>query len=202
MLKIAIMASGNGSNANVLFEHALSLSNIKIVLLITDNRNANVLNHCQNYDIPFHVIEKNQSSQKEHESKIIDALKSYEIDFILLAGYMKLVSKNFISVFTHQEEKNSRIINIHPSLLPNLPGLDAYERAYNHGYLYSGITIHYVDSGIDTGDIILQSKFDKNEEDTLEDFKKKGLKVEHELYPYFLTNLNQNFKSYEKLELS
>ena len=177
---IAIFASGNGSNAIKLIECAQS-NNKEIACLISDNPNANILK--VKLDIPVHLIPYNHSKTK-HEEEILKVLKQYDVNWIFLAGYMRILSANFIQRFTHKNK--SQIINIHPSLLPKYQGLNAYERSYQNQDQYSGITIHYVDAGIDTGEIIIQGKFERTKADSLQDFIQKGLKLEHTLYPQIL----------------
>lgn len=199
-MNIAIFASGAGSNASKLIEKASELNNITIATLITDQEDAGIINYCQSTGQTYQVISKKNLSREEHEYQIIKALRPLKIDLILLAGYMRLLSKEFIHLFSHPQEKHSRIINIHPSLLPKYPGLSAYEQAFTHESTFSGITIHYVDTGMDTGEIILQNKFYKHPQDSLVDFKSRGLKLEHQMYPYLLEVMANNTKNYPTLE--
>ncbi len=190
MTNIAILASGRGSNAKALIEKAKEFNNLNIALIVTDNKDAGVIEHAKNHQIDFAIIEKLSLSKAEHEQKILETLLSHNIQWIFLAGYMKLLSPDFIKVFYDAEFKQSRIINIHPAYLPEFTGLKAYERAFAADQDYSGITVHFVDAGMDTGPIIVQEKFEKRKDDTLEKFKKRGLNLEHKLYPKVLENLN------------
>ena len=177
---IAIFASGNGSNAEKLIKKAKDL-NYQISCLICDNPKAGILK--KNLQIPVHIIPYD-SSKNAHENEILNTLRKYQVNWIFLAGYMRILSKNFIDEFSYKDQ--TQIINIHPSLLPKYRGLNAYEKSYYNGDMESGITIHYVDSGIDTGNIILQGKFKRKENDNLSDFIQRGQELEHTLYPKIL----------------
>lgn len=181
---IAIFASGNGSNAIELIKHAKKL-NFTIACLICDNPHAGILK--KEIPIPIHLIEKTKS-KKEHEREILKTLERYQVNWIFLAGYMRILSEDFIAKFTHKHptHAHSRIINIHPSLLPKYQGLHAYERSFANNDQFGGITIHYVDAGIDTGEMILQGKFERKNEDTITDYIKRGQELEHGLYPKIL----------------
>ena len=188
--RIAIFASGTGSNAKVLLEKAKYLSNISIITIVTDKKDAGVINIAKKMNTPHQIIEKNHISQKEHEKKILDYCKKLQIEWIFLAGYMRILSPDFIQQY--QTNNTSRIINIHPSLLPAYKGLNAFERAYNDQVPKSGITVHFVNEQIDAGEIIVQESFERSNTDLLEDFIRKGQKIEHKLYPKVLEKLNEN----------
>ncbi len=190
MINTAIFASGNGSNACKLLEHEHQLNNIRFSLIFTDNPNAGVIKVAQKFNKPIVVIEKKYYSKAEHERIILDYMKDFKITWILLAGYMRILSPHFIDFFHDTSLNQSRIINIHPSKLPKFKGKNAYEQAFNSLENESGITIHFVDKGVDTGKLLLQESFEKYEEDDLNSFKTRGLKVEHALYPKFLTILD------------
>ena len=200
MINLAIFASGNGSNAKKLIECIRDLDSLKLCILITDNEHAGVITHCKEYNINYKVCPKNNISKEEHENLIIEELKAYKIDYILLAGYMRILSSKFIIHFSREGEKHSRIVNIHPSLLPHHKGLNAYEKAYADKSSFSGITLHYVDPGMDSGEIIMQAKLDKKDQEPLEDFITRGLTLEHQIYPYFIEVLNSNAKDISPLE--
>ncbi len=191
MINIAVFASGKGSNAKALFSKARDLENLKISLLVTDQKDAGVIQWATENGLQVAIIEKRNHSKKEHEDLILKMLTEHQIDWILLAGYMRLLSSQFIDKFHDQKLERSRIINIHPSLLPEFKGLEAYERAYESSQDYSGISVHFVDAGMDTGPIITQERFDKSPADTLDEFKSRGLALEHKLYPQVLEKLNQ-----------
>ena len=181
----AILASGRGSNALNLvnFSHEESCKKqLRIACLITDNPQASVLEQFKGKDLPCHCIPRKGTDRKKHEEKILHTLKYYDVDWVFLAGYRRILSGYFLAEFTTSGSKHSRVVNIHPSLLPDFPGLNAYERAFNAGKDFSGVTVHLVDEGVDTGPILCQEQFPRKKDDTLEDFVQRGLKLEHKIY--------------------
>lgn len=201
-MNICIMASGNGSNAENIINYVNTLENVNIAGVITDNESAYVLERAAKNDVeavclPF--VRAEGESYKEakihHETSIYEWLKENEVEWILLAGYMRILSEELIDKFHDADLGVSKIINIHPSLLPSFPGKDAYQQAWSSGVKVSGVTVHFVDSGIDTGPVILQESFSRNEEDSLEEFVSRGLEVEYDLYRKALDILlNNKFK--------
>lgn len=190
MIKAAIFASGTATNAYQLLKQELNLSNISFELLVTDNTKSGIVDLAREFNKPLVVIEKKYYSKEEHERLILEHLTSFKIDWIFLAGYMKILSSVFIEHFYDTNLQQSRIINIHPSLLPQFKGKDAYEQAYQANVKESGVSIHFVDQGVDTGKLIFQKSFTRSNQDSLKDFKLKGQKLEHELYPHFLNVLD------------
>ncbi|MBD65855.1 MAG: phosphoribosylglycinamide formyltransferase [Halobacteriovoraceae bacterium] len=192
MKNMAILASGRGSNALELIKKAKELSQIRIKVLISDKADAGVLDHAKAHDIPHYVVQRKTLTQIEHEIEIIKILHNYKVSWIFLAGYMRILSPQFIRRFHDNNYRNSRIINIHPSLLPAYKGLNAFERAYQDQINESGITVHFVNEEVDGGQIIKQQRFKRYPEDTLSDFIQRGHKVEHTLYPQVLELLNND----------
>lgn len=181
----ALMASGEGTNVRALLESAKRLGVQSLIkILICDREHAKVLDVAREFDLASMVIirEKNES-REAHEQKIAMALRMSRVNFLLLAGYTRILSASFVAKF------KNRILNIHPSFLPAYPGLHSYERAFNDGVGESGVTIHYVTEGVDEGPIFMQERFKRLPEDNLESFTLRGKKLEHELYP----------KAFEKL---
>ncbi len=172
MKRLAIFASGNGSNFEVIVNANL---NCEICLLVCNNRNAYVLKRAKKLGIDYKVV--------EDEEEILKVLANYSIDLVVLAGYMKIFSPSFVNKFER------RIINIHPSLLPNYRGLNAIERAFNSGEKEIGVSIHYVDSGVDTGEVIASGVIQVGENDSLEDVEKKVHELEHFMYPKILEEI-------------
>lgn len=177
--KIAVFLSGRGSNFDSIYKDSLkNNSNYNIEVVISDNENAAGVLKAQKYGIKEFIFErKKYRSKKEFEISILDTLKFYKIDLICLAGYMRILGKVLL------KEYKNRIINIHPSLLPSFPGLDAQKQAFDYGVKISGCTVHFVDSGIDTGLIISQSTVSVQASDTVETLSEKILKEEHKIYP-------------------
>lgn len=189
MIKAALLASGQGSNAKALLEKETTLDDVSIELVITDNPHAGVIDIANKFNKPCFIYPRGNSSKNQHETLILETLHNFEIDWVLLAGYMRLLSKDFIKSFYCPNLQQSKILNIHPSLLPLHPGLNAYEKTFKHTPKQAGVTIHYVDSGMDTGKILIQEKFESLSEN-FEEFKQEGLKLEHRLYTKVLSQLS------------
>jgi phosphoribosylglycinamide formyltransferase-1 len=186
-MSIAIFASGNGSNFQSIVEHAQQEEwPQSIALLICDQPNAKVLKRAEKLGIPYQVVDPKQfSSKATYEQAILSHLHQYRIEWIVLAGYMRLIGPTLLKVY------EGRIVNIHPSLLPAFPGLHAIEKAFFYPVKISGVTIHFVDEGMDTGPIIAQEAVTIEEQDTLESFRSKIQQVEHRLYPKVILQLIQ-----------
>lgn len=189
------MASGRGSNAKALMEKAGELSGIEIKCLISDNVDAPVLNLASQFSVesfcfPVNKEIKNIPARKlAQEEQILTVMKEKKIDWVLLAGYMRLLSAEFLAYFYDPKLKLNRVINIHPSLLPKFKGANGYEQAFAAGEEVSGVTVHYVVPEMDSGPIILQAEFSKIAGETFETFKQRGLALEHQVYPRVLAQL-------------
>lgn len=182
--RLAVLASGSGTNAEAIMKWAESQESVEIVCVLSDKKKAYVLNRAEQFKIPTLYLKKYKSeSNLEYDSKILLALKDYHPDWIILAGYMKILGSTFLKSFP------MRVINIHPSLLPLHPGLNAYENAYQAGDVEAGCTIHFVDEGIDTGEIIAQRSFKRIPDESFEDFHARGLKIENSFYPEIIQEL-------------
>jgi len=182
----AVFISGTGSNLKYLIKSSLlKKSNFKVDLIISNNLKAKGLNFAKKYKIKKKII--NYNNIKNAEKEILKSLKKNKINLICLAGFMKILSKNFIKKF------RGKIINIHPSLLPKYKGLNTHERAINKKENYSGCTVHFVNSKIDGGKIILQKKVKILKKDTPKSLAKKILKQEHRLYKKAIEKICLNF---------
>jgi phosphoribosylglycinamide formyltransferase-1 len=153
------------------------IPNAEIVIVISDKRDARGLELARERGIETVAIERRGRTREEHEREIIAVLSEREVDLVCLAGYMRLLSPCFIEAF------RGRIVNIHPSLLPAFPGLDAQRQALEHGVKMSGCTVHFVDETLDGGPIILQRTVPVVEGDTVESLSARILEQEHQLYP-------------------
>ena len=156
--RIAIFASGYGSNARAIMEacHEQKIQ-AEVVLVVSDKKDANVHAFAKEHFVSSVSFERKDFTSKEaHEKAIIKRLKHDRIDFIVLAGYMRLIGNTILSTY------ENRIVNIHPSLLPKYRGLNAIQQAIDAGEEEIGVTIHYVDAGMDTGKIIAQKKIEQN----------------------------------------
>ena len=174
-IKTAVFISGTGSNLKSLIQFSkLKKSPIVIEMIISNNAKSKGLQYANIYKIKKRVFDfKNSLSEK----KIIDELKQNNINLICLAGFMKILSKRFIKNF------RGKILNIHPSLLPKYKGLNTHEKAIKNKDKYSGCTVHYVSSKLDSGKIINQKKVRVNKFDTPKSLAKRILIQEHKLYP-------------------
>ena len=183
---IAVFISGRGSNLKSLINYSKKKNSlIKIMLVISNNTNAKGLKIANSFKIKNYAIKfKNRSIFEKQSLKLI---KKYNIDMICLAGFMKIVSGNFIKKFANP------ILNIHPSLLPKYKGLNTHLRAIKNKDKFSGASVHKVTQKLDSGKIILQKKIKILKKDTVKSLEKKVLKIEHEIYPKaivkFITNL-------------
>jgi len=185
-VKTAIFISGTGSNLESLIKFSLSKNSpIKINLIVSNNSKAKGLRLAKIFKIKKKIY--NFKNKSVSEKFILKDLKTNEIRLICLAGFMKILSKDFIKRF------KGKILNIHPSLLPKYKGLDTHSRVIINKEKYSGCTVHYVNSKLDAGKIILQKKVKVSKRDNAESLKIKILKQEHKLYPKavmkILTNL-------------
>lgn len=147
------------------------------VVVISDKSGARGLELARERGIETLAIERRGRNREEHEREIISALRERDVDLVCLAGYMRLLSPCFIEAF------RGRILNIHPSLLPDFPGLDAQRQALDHGATVSGCTVHFVDETLDGGPIILQRTVPVIEGDTVDSLSARILEQEHQLYP-------------------
>ena len=187
--KCAVFISGTGSNLeSIIKESDKSDFPVKVESIITDNINSRGLNFGKSYNINCYPVDYKSFSKKEDfESKILEILLIDKIEIICLAGYMKILSSLFIKSF------NGPIINIHPSLLPKYKGLDTHQRAIDNNDKFCGCTVHFVNSKLDSGKIILQKKVKIFKNDTVKKIKKRVLKQEHLLYPKAVLKVIFNF---------
>ena len=175
-INVAVFISGNGSNLKNLIKFSLKKnSKFKISLIVSNKSYSKGLKYAKKFKIKKKII--NYLNNKSAEKDIIENLKKNKIDLICLAGFMKILSISFIKNF------NGKIINIHPSLLPKYKGLNTHQRAIDNKERYSGCTVHYVNSELDSGRIILQKKVKILKTDTGNKLAKRILKQEHLLYP-------------------
>ncbi|RZD15120.1 MAG: phosphoribosylglycinamide formyltransferase [Candidatus Acidulodesulfobacterium ferriphilum] len=191
-----ILASGNGSNALNIINHFLTgkkNNGINIVAVVSNIAAAPVIEKVKKIApfIPVFAVPFNNLSERDaFESELEKIIKNYGVELIILAGFMKVLSKEFVSKFSH------KIINIHPSLLPSFKGKDAIKKAYDYGVKYTGVTVHYVTEEVDSGPIILQEVVKIEEDDTIESLEAKIHNIEHKIYPVALELLaNKAYKA-------
>jgi phosphoribosylglycinamide formyltransferase-1 len=176
--KVAVLLSGRGSNFMAIYQTSLKQdSNFEITVVISDQSDARGLQKARELKCPsFYVSPGEFASREEYETSVVTILKERSVELVCLAGYMRIVGKILL------EEYKNRIINIHPALLPSFPGLNAQKQAIDHGVKVSGCTVHFVDTGIDTGPIILQKAVDVLESDDVESLSLRILNEEHRLF--------------------
>ena len=184
-IKTAVFISGTGSNLKNLIKFSkYEKSPIQINCVISDNKNAKGLIYAKKFKIETKVFKFNKD--KKNEKKILNFLKKNQVFLICLAGFMKILSKNFIKKF------NGKILNIHPSLLPKYKGLNTHQRVIDNNEKFSGCTVHFVNSKLDSGKIILQKKVKVFKNDNSKSLAKKVLKKEHILYPEAIMKVFSN----------
>jgi phosphoribosylglycinamide formyltransferase-1 len=175
-MPFVILASGNGTNARVLLEHAKKFPDrFKACAVISDRSGAPVLDVASSLGVQTVVVGHRE------EGMMLAQLKKLKPRWALLAGYKRIVGTGFLEYF--KDDGFHRVMNVHPSLLPAYPGLNAYDRAFADGVRISGVTVHLVDAGLDTGPCVLQESFEREDGDDAATFAEKGRKIEHKLYP-------------------
>lgn len=189
--RIAIFASGSGSNAQKIMEHFKRNSEAEVVLILTNNPQAYVLQRADNFEVPSHIFTREEFYQTDN---IIKLLKNLQVDLIVLAGFLWLVPENLLKAFPN------KIINLHPALLPKYGGKGMYGDHVHKAVLAareeeSGITIHFVNEKFDEGEILHQSRFKIEPGDTLEMIKFKGQQLEHQHFPRVIESLLRKMKS-------
>ena len=182
-INTAVFISGTGTNFKNLIKFSFSKNSpIIIKYVISNNSKAIGLNYAKKYKIKKKIFK----FKSEEESKILNFLKINQIEFVCLAGFMKILSQNFISKF------KGKIINIHPSLLPKYKGLNTHQRVINNKENFSGCTVHFVNSKLDSGKIILQKKVKIFKKDTADTLAKRILEQEHIIYPKAILKILAN----------
>lgn len=188
-IAIAILISGRGSNMKAILEAiARGELDARVSVVLSNNPTAPGLEIAAVHGVPTVCVPSKGKTREQHEKEVIETLKNYEIDYVVLAGYMRVLTPLFLSAFK-SPEGYFRVINIHPSLLPAFPGASGYEDAFAAGVTKSGITIHLVDEEVDHGPILAQAEFDRLPDDTVETFKARGLALEHQLFPRVLQQI-------------
>jgi phosphoribosylglycinamide formyltransferase-1 len=175
--RLGILLSGRGSNFSVIAQNVLSGKlDCEIALVFSNKPNAEGLAHARSLGLPSASISSAGVERTEFDRRVAELLKAHRIDWICLAGYMRLLSGRFVSQFS------GRILNIHPSLLPAFPGLDAQYQALAHGVKVTGCTVHLVDEDLDSGPILMQAPVAVQDDDTVETLSARILAEEHRIY--------------------
>lgn len=184
LLRIAVLASGEGTNLQALIDRVHGQGQAEIVRVVSDKPQARALARAGAAHIPTAVFAAGDYPDRPaRDAAISRALEADSVDLVILAGYMAILSPDFIAAFS------GRIINVHPSLLPKHPGLRAIERALEAGESETGVTVHYVDEGVDTGPVIAQETIAISEGETLDDLTARIHEIEHRLLPAVVAEL-------------
>ena len=163
MFRLALLASGNGTNALSIIQNLPS--NLKVEFVLSDQAEAAVLKKAADLGVRTYLVEK-KSTKAAHENEILKLMKEHHVDWICLAGYMRILSGEFLAEFSRWHGGQDQVVNIHPSALPAYPGVESIKRAFDDRVEESGVTLHFVDPGVDTGKIVLQKKVPlSNDED-------------------------------------
>ncbi|PIR55560.1 phosphoribosylglycinamide formyltransferase [Candidatus Peregrinibacteria bacterium CG10_big_fil_rev_8_21_14_0_10_36_19] len=194
-MNIAVLASTNGTDLQAIIDEieAGKMPNVNLKL-VASNKKCPALERAQKHDIPTLYIDPTNKTRQEFDEELIKELKSQSIDLVVLVGYMRILTPQFIKAFPKQ------IINVHPSLIPKYSGHDFYGKSVHEAVIKnqeteSGMTIHYVDEGVDTGEIILQKTCPVTKEDTPETLKQKVQELEKKWYPEVIRNLTSTSKN-------
>lgn len=177
-MKIGILISGRGSNMVAIVDAVKSgeIADAEVAVVISDKADAAGVDKAKERGVETVVVERRGRMRAEHDAEIISELKKHGVELVCLAGYMRLLSPAFVQAFPN------RIINIHPSLLPAFPGLDAQRQAFDAGVKVTGCTVHYVDEHLDNGPAILQCEVPRVDGDTVDTLSARILEQEHRLY--------------------
>jgi phosphoribosylglycinamide formyltransferase-1 len=178
-MRFAVFASGRGTNLQAIIRAVKKGKiNAELALVVSDNKSAYALKRAKRAKIKTVVVEaKNFSSRENYDTEIVKILEQENIDFIVLAGFMRIITPVLINKF------RNKILNIHPALLPSFKGTHAIADAFDYGVRFTGVTVHFVDEKMDHGPIILQGLVKIKEDDTAETLEAQIHKVEHKIYP-------------------
>ena len=194
-LNIAVLASGEGTNFQVLIDlYKNKKLDIDMKLLISNKENAGCIKRAIKYEIPyFLILENNYDKKEKFEADIVKILQESNVELIVMAGWMKIASENFVNTF------KDRIINIHPSILPSFKGKNPIESALKNNSLITGCSVHFVDRDVDNGKLIIQAALSINKDDNLKTLTNRIHDVEHKLLPFAVSEAG--FKVRNKLRV-
>jgi len=176
--RIGVLLSGRGSNFEALADGIAAgrIPNAEIAIVISNREAAPGVARARERRIPAQVIPSTGLQREAYDKLVVEALRAKKVDLVCLAGYMRLLSPYFVAVFPN------RILNIHPSLLPAFPGLEAQRQALEHGVKFTGCTVHFVDENLDAGPIVIQAVVPVEDCDTVETLSERVLREEHRIY--------------------
>jgi phosphoribosylglycinamide formyltransferase-1 len=179
LLKLGVLISGNGSNLQSIIDH-IEKKSLKAVIkiVVSNNPDALGLTRAKKHGIQIAVLKNADfKSPEDFDSELIKIMKKNDVDLVILAGFTRILTPVFLQAFP------KKIMNIHPALLPSFPGLHGQKQAWEYGVKFTGCTVHFVDEGVDTGPIIIQSVVPVYDDDTEEILTARILKEEHRIYP-------------------
>ncbi len=181
-LKIAVLASGSGSNLQAIIDEiATGLLPAELCLVISDKPDAYALQRAQKANVPTKILlPQDFTSRADYDAQLVQLLQAAKVEVVALAGYMRLVTPTLLNAFPQ------RVLNIHPALLPSFPGLHAQRQAFEYGVKVAGCTVHFVDEGMDSGPIILQAPVPVLDTDNADSLTARILEQEHIIYPLAL----------------
>lgn len=181
-LKIAVLASGSGSNLQAIIDEiAAGLLPAELCLVISDKPDAYALQRAQKANVPTKILlPQDFASRADYDAQLVQILQAAKVEVVALAGYMRLVTPTLLNAFPQ------RVLNIHPALLPSFPGLHAQRQAFEYGVKVAGCTVHFVDEGMDSGPIILQAPVPVLDTDDVDSLAARILEQEHIIYPLAL----------------
>ncbi len=194
VVNLAILVSGRGSNMEAILKGIRSgfISNVEPKVVVSNKPNVRALDVTRQYNVPTVVIDDGGRKGRDwdYDKRIMQCLQEYDVrpdnGLVCLAGFMRILSKEFITMYRY------RIMNIHPSLLPSFPGLNAQRQALEYGVKVTGCTVHFVDEGVDTGPIILQRAVEVRDDDTVDTLAARILEKEHEIYAFAVKLFAEN----------
>ncbi len=194
MYRLGVLISGRGSNFHSILKSVNSgfITNAEIVVVISNKEDAKGLNIAKENRIDAVFINPKDLSRQDYDKIVADTLIKYRVDFVILAGFMRILSSEFIKTF------ENRIVNIHPALLPSFRGLHAQRQALEKGVKFSGATVHFVTNELDDGPIVVQSVVPVMDNDTEDSLSKRILKTEHRIYPLAVKLITENRIKIEK----
>jgi phosphoribosylglycinamide formyltransferase-1 len=187
-LKIGVLVSGNGSNLQAIIDRIRDGKlDASVEIVVSDNEHAYAVERARHSNIPVQTVDyKSYPKREAAEAYIVKMLHQYNVDLIVLAGYMKLMTKKFINAFP------LKIMNIHPALLPAFPGINVIQKAIDYGVKFTGCTVHFIDEGTDTGPIIIQAVVPVMDNDTEETLANRIHEKEHTIYPIAIQLFAEN----------
>jgi phosphoribosylglycinamide formyltransferase-1 len=180
MLRLGVLVSGSGTNLQSILdaERAGELGGARVLCVVSNKPGVRALERAKAAGIEAIVVNHKQFGSREaFEDALVNVLRPHQIDLVVLAGFMRVLTPHFLGAYA------DRVINIHPALLPSFPGTDAQKQAFDAGVKLTGVTVHFVDEGTDTGPIIAQVGVPVRDDDTAEALRKRILEQEHLLYP-------------------